>query len=73
MSLSMQMFLLHKILVDYHNNEEEYVNLLQNNIICLLPFVNIDGYSLIVKTFKETEKFIPIRKNRNTGTQKCSR
>jgi len=68
----MQMFLLHKILVDYHNNEEEYVNLLQNNIICLLPFVNIDGYSLIVKTFKETNKFIPIRKNRNTGTQKCS-
>lgn len=74
MSLSMQMFLLQKILVEYHKNDEEYVTLLQKNILCFLPFVNIDGYNLIVKTYKKTKNFVPIRKNRNTsGNQQCKK
>ncbi len=69
----MLMFLFHKMVVGYQNGEAEFVNLLENNIICFIPFVNIDGYQHIVRKFKETKKLTMVRKNRNNGTSNCPR
>lgn len=72
MSLSMLMFTFYRILVEYKQNNPEYVQLLNDNIMCFMPAFNVDGYLAIEKYYKEFSKFVKIRKNRNP-TSNCPR
>jgi len=42
---------------------EEYGNLLAQNIYYIVPVVNPDGLALIEKDYAETKKILPKRKN----------
>lgn len=65
MSLDMLMYTFFRMIFEYQRNTPEYVNLLNDNIICFIPAINIDAYEESVNVYKTTGKFRPIRRNRN--------
>lgn len=73
MSLSMIAFFLFRVLVEYHKDEKEYTQLVNNNIICIIPAVNVDGYNYIEEQFNKSQAFVKIRKNRNLPNVRCGK
>ena len=53
------------ILNGYENGREDYKEMLENSALIFIPLVNPDGVQYIEKTWKNTQKFEYIRKNRN--------
>ena len=65
MSLTMAIFFMFRTLVEYRKNNMEFVSLLDDNIICITPFVNIDGYLFLERKYRRSKEFSLVRKNRN--------
>jgi len=57
----------HKILVGYSQGDAEMVNLVDNNVVCWIPVINVDSYTETLKTYKETGEIRGIRRNRNNN------
>ena len=64
-TISQVAFTMMNILNGYENGREDYKEMLENSALIFIPLVNPDGVQYIETTWKNTQKFEYIRKNRN--------
>jgi len=70
-TLSISLYTIFSLISNYYKNNLEYVSLLNNTEIILVPVLNADSYYLIEKEFNETGHFTPYRKNQRKSSKKC--
>lgn len=65
LSLSMNIYLLGKILFDYYHNDQNIKEILSNTMLIFIPALNVDGYEFINEIYEKNYTLnLDIRKNR---------
>jgi len=68
LGLTQLLYTWHQILMGYTQGHQEMVDLVDNNVLCFIPIVNIDAYILTLEDYKKTGIIKGIRRNRNNST-----